>query len=86
MKFSDENVRGLEGLESHAGFMERFLTDELKGAGLAVPEDAWHIGLLFIAKVLRREDNKWLSSPPSFLPSFFPAFPISFLLLPPTSF
>lgn len=79
MKPSDANVKGIGGLESHAAFLEHFLTDELKGAVLAIL-GVWRTGLLFIENVLRREDNKLLAFSLSFLPSFFPAFPFSVLL------
>ena len=57
MKPSDVNVKGIRGVESCAGFLEHFLTDELKGAVLAIL-DVWHTGVLFIENILRREDSK----------------------------
>ena len=79
MKPSDASVKGIGGVESRAGFLEHFLTDELKGAVLAIL-DVWHTGLLFIENVLRREESKLFTFPLSFLPSFFPAFPFPVLL------
>ena len=79
VKPSDASVKGIGGVESHAGFLEHFLTDELKGAVLAIL-DVWHTGLLFIENVLRREESKLFTFPLSFLPSFFPAFPFPVLL------
>ena len=79
MKPSDASVKGIGGVESHAGFLEHYLTEELKGAVLAIL-DVWHTGLLFIENVLRREDSTLFTFSLSFLPLLFPAFPFPVLL------
>lgn len=59
-KGSDASIRGIWGSELHAGFMEQLLTDGLKGAGPAIL-DTWHIGLLFIQNILRKEEQTLLT-------------------------
>lgn len=49
--------------------MKQFLADGLEGAVLAIL-DAWHIGLLFIENILRREDKLLTFLPPFCLHSF----------------